>query len=80
MGIKVAIDKRNIKSDDSIINNQFISSGIIKKNKYEILNNENVQNKFKEEWKENISNCVKVPKDDIFITNFRWINYYRCYF
>ena len=84
MGIKVAIDKRDIKNDDSIINNQFISSGIIKKNKYEIhieekdskkkyeiLNNENAQNKFKEEWKENISNCVKVPKDDIFITNFR---------
>ena len=84
MGIKVVIDKRDIKSDDSIINNQFISSGIIKKNKYEvhieekdskkiyeILNNENAQNKFKEKWKENISNCVKVPKDDIFITNFR---------
>ena len=84
MGIKVAIDKRDIKSDDYIINNQFISSGIIKKNKYEIhidekdskkkyeiLNNENAQNKFTEEWKENISNCVKVPKDDIFITNFR---------
>ena len=84
MGIKVAIDKRNIKSEDSIINNQFISSGIIKKNKYEIhidekdskkkyeiLNNENEQNKFKEEWKEKISKCIKVPKDDIVITNFR---------
>ena len=84
MGIKVAIDKRDIKSDNYIINNQFISSGIIKKNKYEIhieekdskkkyeiLNNENAQNKFKEEWKEKISNFVKVPKDDIFITNIR---------
>ena len=84
MGIKVAIDKRDIKTDDSIINNQFISSGIIKKNKYEIhidekdskkkyeiLNNENEQNKFKEEWKKKISKCIKVPKDDIVITNFR---------
>ena len=37
IGIKVAIDKReNLKTDDYLINNQFISSGIIKKNKYEI--------------------------------------------
>lgn len=37
MGIKVAIDKReDLKTDDYLINNQFISSGIIKKNKYEI--------------------------------------------
>ena len=84
MGIKVAIDKRNIKTDDYIINNQFISSGIIKKNKYEIhveendenkknliLNDENEQKKFKEEWKEKISNYSNIPKNEIFITNLR---------
>ena len=85
IGIKVAIDKReNLKSDDYIINNQFISSGIIKKNKYEIhidekdknkiyriLNNENEQNIFIEKWKDKIANYVSVPKKDIFITNIR---------
>ena len=84
MGIKVAIDKRNIKTDDYIINNQFISSGILKKNKYEIhveendenkqnsiLNDENEQNKFKEEWKEKISNYSHIPKNEIYITNLR---------
>ena len=85
MGIKVVIDKREDSNDDEyIINNQFISSGIIKKNKYEIhieendnekkyqiLNNKTKQQKFIEEWKETISNYVSIPKKDIFITNIR---------
>ena len=85
MGIKVAIDKReDLKSDDYIINNQFISSGILKKNKYEIhidekdknkiyriLNNEEEQKKFIEEWKDSIANYVLVPRNDIYITNIR---------
>jgi len=85
MGIKVVIDKREDSNDDEyIINNQFISSGIIKKNKYEIhieendnekkyqiLNNKIKQQKFIEEWKETISNYVSIPKKDIFITNIR---------
>jgi len=50
---------------------KFILRRKTQKKKYEILNNENVQNKIKEEWKENISNCIKVPKDDIFITYLR---------
>ena len=83
MGIKVAIDKTDKKTGDAIINNQFISSGIIKKNKYEfhieeddpdkqykIINNIDEQNKFKEEWTNTISNYIEVPKDDIFI-NFQ---------
>ena len=84
MGIKVAIDKTDKKTGDAIINNQFISSGIIKKNKFEIhikeddpdkqykiINNINEQNKFKKEWTNTISNYVEVPKDDIFISNIR---------
>ena len=85
MGIKVAIDKRdNLKTDDYIINNQFISSGIIKKNKYEIhieekdnlkrhkiLHDQNEQKKFIDQWRENISNYVLVPKKNIFIANIR---------
>jgi len=36
MGIEVAIDKRDIKNDESIIINQIISSGMLQENKYEI--------------------------------------------
>lgn len=86
MGIKVVIDKReNLKNDDDdyIINNQFISSGLIKKSKYEIhiheenkikdliLNNIKEQNFFIEKWRQRISNYVRVPKEDIYITNLR---------
>lgn len=85
MGIKVAIDKReDLNNDEYIINNQFISGGIIKKNKYEIhveendnkkknqiLNNQSAQKQFIEEWKETISNYVLVPKNNIYITNIR---------
>ena len=84
MGIKVVIDKReNLNNEDYIINNQFISSGLIKKSKYEIhiqednkirdliLNNINEQNFFIEKWRQRISNYVRVPKDDIYITNIR---------
>ena len=46
MGIKVVIDKReNLKNDDYIINNQIISSGILKQNKYEIKIEENDKKK-----------------------------------
>ena len=85
MGIKVVIDKReNLKNDEYIINNQFISSGLIKKNKYVIhiqendinkinliLNDLNQRQLFIENWKQNLSNYLRVPKDDIFITNLR---------
>ena len=85
MGIKVVIDKRNnSNNDDYIINNQIISSGILKNTKYEIhteesdktkqyliLNDEKEQNKFKEKWKEIISNNLEIPKENIFITNLR---------
>ena len=85
MGIKVVIDKRqNLNNEDYIINNQFISSGIIDRNKFEIhidekdnkkkyniLNEENEQKKFIEEWKETISNYTSIPKNEIFITNIR---------
>ena len=81
MGIEVAIDKREGENkEDSLIINQFISSGILKKNKYElhieednldkqykIINNIDEQKKFKEEWTNNISNYVELPKDDILI-------------
>ena len=84
MGIKVAIDKReDLKSDEYIINNQFISSGLIKRNKYEIhiQENEAVKNLilydqkeqtfFIEKWKQRISNYVGVSKDKIYISNIR---------
>lgn len=85
MGIKVIIDKKNISNnDDYIINNQIISSGILKNTKYEIhveendntnkyliLNDEIEQNKFIKKWKEIISNEVGIPKEDICITNLR---------
>ena len=46
MGIKVVIDKReNLKNDDYIINNQIISSGILKQSKYEIKIEENDKKK-----------------------------------
>ena len=85
MGIKVVIDKReNLKDNNYIINNQFISSGLIKKNKYvihiqendinkinQILNNINQRQIFIENWKQNLSNYLSVPKEDIYITNLR---------
>lgn len=90
MGIKVAIvkkdikDKKDIKTDDYIINNEFISSGILYKNKYEInliendknkiyliLNKEDEQNNFIDEWKEYISNYIEIPKNEIVIINLR---------
>ena len=85
MGIKVVIDKReNLKNDDYIINNQIISSGILKQSKYEIkieendkkkqyevLNNEKEQKKFIDKWKRTISNYLTIPEKDIFLTNLR---------
>ena len=85
MGIKVVIDKRkNTNNNEVIINNQFISSGLLKKNKYEIhiqesdnnkinqiLNDSNERNLFIENWKQNLSNYLQVPKKDIYITNLR---------
>ena len=85
MGIKVFIDKRdNTNSKEYIINNQFISSGIIKNYKYEfninendqmkiynILNDENTKKKFIDDWKETLSKHVQLSKDQIYITNIR---------
>jgi len=41
IGIEIAIDKRDIKNDDSIITNHIISSGMIQESKYEIHIEEN---------------------------------------
>ena len=84
-GIKVVIDKRdNLKNEDYIIKNQIIGSGFLNNIKYEvhieikdnnqrflILNDENVQKKFIENWKSEISKFVDIPKKYIFITNLR---------
>lgn len=85
LGINVVIDKRdNLNSKEYIINNQFISSGIIKNYKYEIninendqmkilkiLNDENEKNKFIENWREKVSKYAKLPKEQIYATNVR---------
>jgi hypothetical protein len=85
MGINVVIDKRdNANSKEYIINNQFISSGIIKNYKYEfninendqmkiykILNDENTKKKFIDDWRETLSKYVQLSKDQIYITNLR---------
>ena len=85
IGINVVIDKRdNTNSKEYIINNQFISSGIIKNYKYEfninendqmkiykILNDENTKKKFIDDWKEKLSKHVQLSKDQIYITNIR---------
>jgi len=87
MGIEVAIDKREGKNkEDSLIVNQFISSGILKEKKYEIhyeddydinkkyaiINNENgEQEKFIEEMKELLKKRIGIPKKDIFIGNIQ---------
>jgi hypothetical protein len=87
MGIEVAIDKtEGNNKEDSLIVNQFISSGMIKGRKYEIhfeddidinkkneiINNENgEQEKFIEKMKRFLSESTKVPKNQIFIANIR---------
>ena len=85
MGINVVIDKRdNTNSEEYIINNQFISSGIIKNYKYEfninendqmkiykILNDENTKKIYIDNWRETLSKYVQLPKDQIYITNIR---------
>ena len=85
IGIKVAIDKRDIKNDESIIINQIISSGMLQENKYEIhleendinkkyaiINNENnEQEKFIDEFKGFISKETSIPRQDIIIENIR---------
>ena len=85
MGINVVIDKRdNTNSKEYIINNQFISSGIIKNYKYEfninendqmkisrILNDENTKKKFIDNWRETLSKSCQIPKEQIYITNVR---------
>ena len=85
MGINVVIDKRdNTNSKEYIINNQFISSGIIKNYKYEfninendqmkiykILNDENKKKIYIDNWRETLSKYVQLPKDQIYITNIR---------
>ena len=85
MSLKVLIDKRDAPyNKEYIINNQFISSGIIKNYKYEfninendqmkiykILNDENTKKKFIDDWKEKLSKHVQLSKDQIYITNIR---------
>ena len=85
MGIEVAIDKRDIKNDDSIILNQIIASGILEETKYEIqfeetninkkyaiINNEDGEQEiFIEEIKGLISKYIEIPENDIIIVNIR---------
>jgi hypothetical protein len=85
LGINVVIDKRDDPyNKEYIINNQFISSGIIKNCKYEFNINENDQNKilkilkdenakkeFIDDWKETLSKNIQLPKEHIYITNLR---------
>ena len=88
MGIEVAIDKTEGKNiDDSLIVNQFISSGILEERKYEIhykdddidvnekyeiISNRNgKQGQFIEKMKEFLSKNIGVPKEEIFIGNIR---------
>jgi len=88
MGIEVAIDKtEGNNDDDSLIVNQFISSGMLQKRryeihyedhdidinkKYEILYNENgEQEKFIKKMKGFLSENIDAPKDDIIIANIR---------
>jgi hypothetical protein len=85
MGINVVIDKRDDPyNKEYIINNQFISSGIIKNYKYEfsinendqmkiyrILNDENAKQNFINEWRETLSKYAQLPKEQIYITNIR---------
>ena len=87
IGIEVSIDQTEGKNiDDSLIVNQFISSGILQKSKYEIhfedntdinkkyeiINNKNgEQEKFIEKMKGFLSENTKVPKNEIFIANIR---------
>ena len=83
IGIKVAIDKRNSKDKENIINNQFLSSGLINQSKYEvhlkedektmykILSDSIEKNQFISKWKNIFSSELKIPEDKIFITNIR---------
>lgn len=84
IGIKVAIDKRNSKDKENIINNQFLSSGLINQSKYEvhlkedektnmnkILYDSIEKNQFISKWKNIFSSELKIPEDKIFITNIR---------
>ena len=85
--VEVAIEKTESKNnDDSLIVNQFISSGMLQERKYEIhfeddidinkkyaiINNEEgEQEKFIEKMKGFLSENIKIPKNDIFIANIR---------
>jgi len=86
-GIEVAIDKTEGKNnDDSLIVNQFLSSGILEERKYEIhfeddidvnkkyeiINNENGEQKqFIKKMKGFLYKNIGVPEDEIFIENIR---------
>jgi len=86
-GIEVAIDKAEGKNnDDSIIVNQILSSGILEERKYEIhfeddidvnkkyeiINNENGEQKqFIKKMKGFLYKNIGVPEDEIFIENIR---------
>ena len=78
--------KEGKNNDDSLIVNQFISSGMLQESKYEIhfeddidinkkyaiINNEKgEQQKFIEKMKGFISENIKITKNNIFIANIR---------
>lgn len=84
MGIKVVIDKRNSKNKENVINNQFISSGLLNQSKYEmhikdnqkvninkILYDKKEKSYFILKWVKILSSELNIPEDKIYITNVR---------
>ena len=84
IGIKTIIDKRNSKNKENVINNQFISSGLLNQTKFEfhikeddieqrdkIINDKIEQQKFKNKWIKILSKNLDIPENEIIITNIR---------
>ena len=84
IGIKTVIDKRNSKNKENVINNQFISSGLLNQTKFEfhikeddiekrdkILNDKSEQQIFKSQWIQKLSKELDIPINEIIITNIR---------
>lgn len=83
-GVKPVIDKRKFNNKENIVNNQFISSGLLNMSKYEfhideknivkrnkIITDKNEQIIFITSWKEIFSEEFTIPKDEIIIANLR---------
>ena len=83
-GVKLVIDKRKSNNKENIVNNQFISSGLLFMSKYEfhingkdivkrdkIITDENEQKKFIKSWKKIFSKELTIPENEIIIANLR---------